>query len=97
MLRPYTRGAGIRGGRALAYGGAEVAAVAHEEEGGDGFKGVKKSEHTALAFAHGEGEGFEQRTFQRDPVRGSVHFVFGEFQLAIANIFVGEEFYFLEA
>src|SRR5229473_8384272 len=58
MLRPYNGGSGfgIGSGRALADGGAEVAAVAHEEEGGYGFEGVEKAEHAALALAHGEGK-----------------------------------------
>ena len=44
-----------------------------------------------------EGQRFEQRALQRDPVRRGVHFVFGEFEFAGADIFVGEEFDFLEA
>ncbi len=99
MLRPYNGGSGIGigSGRALADGGAEVAAIAHEEKGGDGFEGVEQAKHAALALAHGEGERFKQRAFECDPVRGRVHFVFGEFEFAVADIFVGEEFDFLEA
>src|SRR5882762_5334407 len=99
MLRPYNGGSGfgIGSGWSLADGGAEVAAIAHEEQGGDGFEGVEKAEHAALALAHGEGERFKQRAFEGDPVRGRVHFVFGEFEFAVADILVGEEFDFLEA
>src|SRR5260370_21076698 len=99
MLRPYSGGCGfgIGSGGALADSGAKVAAIAHEEKGGDGFEGVGKAKHAALAFAHGEGERFKQRALECDPVAGGVHFVFGEFEFAVADIFVGEEFYFLEA
>ncbi len=99
MLRPYHGGSGFGVGRrrTLADGSAEVAAVAHEEEGGDGFESVEKAEHAALALADGEGKGFEERAFEGDPVGGGVHFVFGEFEFAVADIFVGEEFDFFEA
>src|ERR1700704_6309747 len=90
-------GTGVRRGRALTYGGAEVAAVAHKAKSGNGFEGVEKAEHAALALADGEGKRFEQGAFESDPVRGCVHFVFGEFEFAIADIFVGEEFDFFEA
>src|SRR6266550_4475472 len=57
----------------------------------------ERAKHPAWALAHGEGERFKQRAFERDPVRGGVHFVFGELEFAVADIFVGEEFDFLEA
>src|SRR5229473_3337589 len=97
MMCPYGGGTGIRCGKALADGGAEVPAIAHEEESGDGLDGVEKAEHAALALADGEGKGFEERAFEGDPVGGGVHFVFGEFEFAVADIFVGEEFDFFEA
>ncbi len=84
-------------GRALADSRAEVAAVAHKQKGGDGFERMQQPEHSALPFAHGEGKRFEQWAFQRNPVSGRVHFVFREFKLPIADIFVGEESDFLEA
>jgi len=40
----------------LADGSAEVAAITHEEKSGDGFEGVEKAEHAALALAHAEGK-----------------------------------------
>ena len=58
---------------------------------------MEKAEHAALAFADGEGKGFEEWAFEGDPVRSGVHFVFGKFEFAVTDIFVGEEFDFLEA
>ena len=58
LLCACSVGVGVRSGRALANGGAEVAAVAHEEKRSDGFEGVQKAEHAALAFTDGEGQGF---------------------------------------
>src|ERR1700752_2927719 len=97
MLRPYSGETRVRSRWALADGGAQIAAVAHEEERGDGFQGTEQPEHTALAFADGEGKGLEERAFEGDPIGGRVHFVFGEFEFAVTDIFVGKEFYFFEA
>src|SRR2546427_1369184 len=84
-------------GRTLADSGAEVTTIAHEKERGNRLEGVQQTKHAALALAHRKGKRFEQRTIQRDPVRRRVHFVFGKFELAVADIFVGKEFDFLEA
>ncbi len=90
------RAFGIGSGRALSDGCAKVAAVAHEEEGGNRFKRVQQAEHAALALAHCEGKRFKERAFECYPIGGGVHFVFGEFEFAVADIFVREEFDFLE-
>src|SRR5882762_5395870 len=95
VLRLYK--SGVIGRRTLADGGAEVTTVAHEEERGNRLERVQQAKHAALALAYAEWEGFEQRTLQRDPVRRRVHFVFGEFELAVSDIFISEEFDFLEA
>src|SRR6267143_2919682 len=98
MLRPYNIvwAFGISSRRTFADGLAKVAAVAHQQKRSDGFKRVQQAEHSALALAHGEGKRFEKRTLKRDPVGSRVHFVFRKFELSVADIFVGEEFYFLE-
>ena len=83
--------------RALADGRAEVARVAHQQQRGDGFQGVEQAEHAALAVAHGKGKRFHERAFERQPERRRVHFVFGQFELSVADVFVGEKFDFLEA
>jgi hypothetical protein len=97
MPCPYQLGGGIRSGWAFTDRGTEIAAVAHEQQCGDRGKCVKKAEHAALAFADAEGKRFEQRPLQRDPVRRRVHFVFGELELAVTDVLIREEFYFLEA
>ena len=58
---------------------------------------MQQPEHAALALAHGVRKRFEQRPLQRDPVGRRVHFVLGKLELAVADIFIGEKFYFLEA
>ncbi len=58
---------------------------------------MEEAEHSRLAFADRVGERFEKPALERDPVRRGVHFVFGELEIAGADIFVGEEFNFLEA
>ena len=88
---------GIGSGRTFADGCSKVAAVAHQEKRGHRFKRMQQAEHSALPFAYGERKRFEQWAFQRNPVSGRVHFVFREFKLPVADIFVREEFDFLEA
>jgi len=61
--RPSSEGSGVGSGRALADGGAEVAAVAHKQKNGDGFESVEQAEHAALPLADGERERFEERAF----------------------------------
>src|SRR5882762_1223068 len=95
VLRLYK--SGVMGRRTLADSGAEVTTVAHEEERGNRLERVQQTKHAALAFTHRKGKRFEQGTLQRDPVRRRVYFVLGEFELAVADIFVGKEFDFLEA
>ncbi len=80
----------------LADGGAEIPAVAHEQERGDSFEGMEEPEHARLTFTDGVRERLEQRALESDPVGGGVHFVFGEFERTGADVFVGEEFDFLE-
>ena len=58
---------------------------------------MKQAEDFALAFGKREGEGSEERAIEGDPERGGVHFVFGKLEFAVADVFVGEEFDFLEA
>ncbi len=58
---------------------------------------MEQAEHAALAIAQRKRQRFDQRTFQRQPKRGRVHFVFRQLEFSIAHIFIGEEFYFLEA
>ena len=87
----------VEGWRAFADGGAEVAGVAHEEKSSDGFECVEEAEHAGLAFADSEGERVQEWAFESNPVGGGVHFVFGEFEFAVADVFVGKEFYFFEA
>ena len=71
--------------------------VAHQQQRGDRFERVEQAEHAALAIADAKGKRFDQRALQREPERRGVHFVFRQFELAVADIFIGEEFYFLEA
>ena len=84
-------------GRALADGRAEIAAVAHQEQGGHRFQRVEQAENSALAVGKREGKGFQQFAIKCDPEGGGVHFVFGEVEFSVAYVFIGEEFYFLEA
>src|SRR5579862_7686417 len=49
-----------RAGRAFAYGGAEVAAVAHEQERSHGFERVEQTENGTLAFRKSVGKGGEE-------------------------------------
>ena len=58
---------------------------------------MQQPEHSTLPFAHAIRKRFEQRPFQCYPVRRRVHFVFRELELAVADVFVSEKFYFLEA
>jgi hypothetical protein len=58
---------------------------------------MEQAEHAALALAHTVGKRFEQRSLQRDPIRRGVHLVFGKLELAVADVFIGEKLYFLEA
>ena len=44
-----------------------------------------------------KGREVEKIAFERDPESGGVHFVFGQFEFAGADVFVSEEFDFLEA
>jgi hypothetical protein len=81
----------------FADGGAKIAAVAHQQQRGDGFHGVKQTEHSGLAFADGVRKRFQKRAVESQPIGSGVHFVFGEFQSAGTDVFVGEEFYFFEA
>ena len=78
--------------RALPNGGAQIAPVAHQQERGHGFERVQQAEDAALSFGKREGQAGQQRAPERDPERGGVHFVFGKLELAVADIFVGEEF-----
>ena len=94
-LLPFGIDSGIW--RALANGGAKIAPVAHEEQSGDGFKGVEQAEHTALAVGNGEGKRRDEFAAKRDPKCGGVYFVFWQFKFAGADVFIREEFDFLEA
>src|SRR5438876_5852692 len=87
----------IGSGKTFADGCSKVAAVAHQEKRGHRFERMQQAEHSALPFAHGKGKRFKERALERDPISSRVHFVFREFKLAVADIFVREEFDFLEA
>ena len=52
VQRPHKSGARSRCRRALADGGAEIAAIAHEEKRGDRCESMEQSKHAALALAH---------------------------------------------
>src|ERR1700680_2620908 len=97
MLCPYKLHAGIWRGRAFANGGAEIAAIAHKQQRRNRGKSVQEAKHAALPLAHAIRKRFEQPPFQGDPVRRCLHFVFWKLELAVADVFIREEFYLLEA
>src|SRR5437763_15647290 len=83
--------------RVLADGRSEIAPVAHQKQRGDRFQCMQQSKHARLLFTDGEGQRRQQRPLQRDPIGRGVHFVFRQFELAVTDGFVGEEFDFLES
>ena len=58
---------------------------------------MQQAQHARLSFADGKGKRLEHRALQRNPVSRRVHFVFGQFQLAVTDGFVRKELDFLEA
>ncbi len=97
MLCPHKVGAGSWSRRPFADGRSQIAAIAHEQQCRDRGECVEQPKHATLALVDAVRQRFEQRSFQCDPVRRGVHFVFGELELAVANVLIGEKFYFLEA
>jgi len=92
MLRPYKGSESGRQREALANA-CRVAAIAHMRRRGRRIRGVEQAKHAALALAPGEGSEFKQRASGGDPevvcIRSGV-------RVAVADIFVGEEFDFLK-
>src|SRR5437870_6451901 len=57
---------------------------------------MQQAQHARLSFADGKGKRLEHRALQRNPVSRRVHFVFGQFQLAVTDGFVRKELDFLD-